>query len=251
MNFELPGYSIWVRAWHVEVGRIELFLLGIGGWRLLGALGIKPGVCHLNERHAAFAVLERARSLIEETGEPFGVALSITRGGNLFTTHTAVAAGFERVKPQLIKQYLGGYAELKLGVSRHDLLALGRANADDSSEKFNMTELAVRGSSAVNTVSRLHGEVTSWDSSEAEALWTESCEKDRWFGTTDYLSQDIRSVSNTELWQFHKHTRASLIHYARERLAQQTAASGASLAEVEVARRFATFKRATDGRAPQ
>ena len=66
-------------------------LLGIGGWRLLGALGIKPEVCHLNEGHAAFAMLERARSFMEETGQPFEVALAATRAGNLFTTHTAVS----------------------------------------------------------------------------------------------------------------------------------------------------------------
>jgi glucan phosphorylase len=72
------------------------------------ALGIQPEVCHLNEGHAAFAVLERARSFMEETGQPFEVALAVTRAGNLFTTHTAVAAGFDRFAPALIEQYLGG-----------------------------------------------------------------------------------------------------------------------------------------------
>ena len=81
------------------------------------ALGIQPEVCHLNEGHAAFAVLERARSFMEETGQPFEVALAATRAGNLFTTHTAVAAGFDRFAPALIEQYLGGYAEQKLGIT--------------------------------------------------------------------------------------------------------------------------------------
>ena len=85
-------------------------VLGIGGWRLLAALGIEPEVCHLNEGHAAFAVLERARSFMQATGQPFEVALAVTRAGNLFTTHTAVAAGFDRFAPALIEQYLGGYA---------------------------------------------------------------------------------------------------------------------------------------------
>ena len=67
--------------------------------------------------HAAFAVLERARSFMEETGQPFEVALAVTRAGNLFTTHTAVAAGFDRFAPALIEQYLGGYAEEKLGIA--------------------------------------------------------------------------------------------------------------------------------------
>ena len=193
LEIALPGYSVWLRAWQVQVGRVKLYLLdsndaanfpahrgitselygggpelrlkqelllGIGGWRLLGALGIQPEVCHLNEGHAAFAVLERARSFMQETGQPFEVALAVTRAGNLFTTHTAVAAGFDRFAPALIEQYLGGYAEQKLGITLHDLLALGRQNPNDSSESFNMAYLAIRGSGAVNGVSRLHGKVS-------------------------------------------------------------------------------------------
>ena len=231
----MPGYSVWLRAWQVQVGRVKLYLLdsndaanfpahrgitselygggpelrlkqelllGIGGWRLLRALGLQPEVCHLNEGHAAFAVLERARNFMEETGQPFEVALAVTRAGNLFTTHTAVAAGFDRFAPALIEQYLGGYAEQKLGIALHDLLALGRQNPADSSEPFNMAYLAIRGSGAVNGVSRLHGKVSrrlflplfprwpedeipighvtngvhmpTWDSAPADDLWTES-----------------------------------------------------------------------------
>ena len=101
-------------------------LLGIGGWRLLRALGLQPEICHLNEGHAAFAILERARNFMEETGQPFEVALAVTRAGNLFTTHTAVAAGFDRFAPALIEKYLLGYAEKKLGIALNDLLALVR-----------------------------------------------------------------------------------------------------------------------------
>src|SRR5204863_5334131 len=103
---------------------MQELVLGIGGWRLLVALGIQPEVCHLNEGHAAFAVLERARSFMQQNRQPFDVALAVTRAGNLFTTHTAVAAGFDRFTPALIEQYLGGYAEQKLGITLHDLLAL-------------------------------------------------------------------------------------------------------------------------------
>jgi glycogen phosphorylase len=235
LEFAFPGYSVWLRAWQVQIGRVKLYLLdsndaanipahraitgelygggpelrlkqelllGIGGWRLLGALGIKPEVCHLNEGHAAFAVLERARSFMQETGQPFEVALTVTRAGNLFTTHTAVAAGFDRFAPALIEQYLGRYAVQKLGITLHDLLALGREKPNDSSESFNMAYLAVRGSGAVNGVSRLHGEVSrqifwplfprwpqdeipvgyvtngvhvpTWDSAPADKLWTEA-----------------------------------------------------------------------------
>ncbi len=291
LEIALPDYTVWLRAWQVQVGRVKLFLLdsndaanfpahrgitselygggpelrlkqelllGIGGWRLLGALGIRPEVCHLNEGHAAFAVLERARSFMKETAQPFEAALAVTRAGNLFTTHTAVAAGFDRFAPALIEQYLGTHAEQELGITRHDLLALGRQNPDDSSESFNMAYLAIRGCGAVNGVSRLHGKVSrsifqplfprwpqdeipvghvtngvhmpTWDSAAADDLWTEACGKDRWLGrwqgTTETLEQDIRRVSDASLWQFRIAATKSLVEFARERLCRQMAASG-------------------------
>ncbi len=297
LEIALPGYSVWLRAWQVQVGRVKLYLLdsndaanfpvhrgitselygggpelrlkqelllGIGGWRLLGALGIQPDVCHLNEGHAAFAVLERARSFMEATGQTFDVALAVTRAGNLFTTHTAVAAGFDRFAPALIEQYLGGYAREKLDILTRDLLALGRQNPDDASESFNMAYLAVRGSGAVNGVSRLHGKVSrhlfeplfphwpqdevpvgyvtngvhvpTWDSAPADDLWTEACGKDRWLGTTECLDQNIRRVSDARLWQFRTAASRSLVEYARERLSRQLAASGALPGAVDEAK---------------
>jgi starch phosphorylase len=260
-------------------------LLGIGGWRLLRALGLQPEICHLNEGHAAFAILERARNFMEETGQPFKVALAVTRAGNLFTTHTAVAAGFDRFAPALIEKYLGGYAEKKLGIAAHDLLALGRQNPADPSEPFNMAYLAIRGSGAANGVSHLHGKVSrrlflplfprwpedeipighitngvhmpTWDSAPADDLWTESCGKARWLGTTETLEQDIRRVSDDRLWQFRTVASKSLVEHARERLSLDKAAAGAPPEEVEAAnhlfdpnaltlgfaRRFATYKR--------
>ena len=92
-------------------------------------------------------------------GQTFEAALAATRAGNLFTTHTAVPAGFDRFAPALIEQYLGDYAR-SLALSLHELLALGRLNPDDRSEPFNMAYLAIRGSGAVNGVSRLHGQVS-------------------------------------------------------------------------------------------
>jgi starch phosphorylase len=297
LEIALPGYSVWLRAWQAKVGRVKLYLLdsndaanfparrgitselygggpelrlqqemllGIGGWRLLRALGLEPEICHLNEGHAAFAVLERARAFTEETGQPFEVALAVTRAGNLFTTHTAVAAGFDRFAPALIQQYLGGYAEKKLGIALHDLLALGRQNQFDSSEPFNMAHLAIHGSGAVNGVSRLHGEVSrrlflplfprwpeeeipighvtngvhmpTWDSSPADDLWTETCKKDRWLGTAETLEQDIYKVSDARLWQFRTAAGKSLVEYARERLSRDLTAAGAPSEEVEAAK---------------
>jgi len=296
LEIALPGYSVWLRAWQVQAGRVKLYLLdsndaanfparrgitselygggpelrleqemllGIGGWRLLQALGIKPEVCHLNEGHAAFATLERARSFMEETGQPFEVAFAATRAGNLFTTHTPVAAGFDLFTPSLIEQYLGKYAEKKLGITLSDFLALGRKNPDDSSESFNMAYLAIRGSGAVNGVSRLHGKVSrqlfaplfpnwpeeevpvghvtngvhmpTWDSAPADDLWTGACGKKRWLGTTENLEHDIRRISDGALWQFRIAASKSLVDYARERLSGQLAASGAPAESIEVA----------------
>jgi starch phosphorylase len=318
LEIALPGYSIWLRAWQVQVGRVRLYLLdsndaanfpahrgitselygggpelrlkqelllGIGGWRLLEALNIRPEVCHLNEGHAAFAILERARSFMETSGHSFDVSLAVTRAGNLFTTHTAVAAGFDRFAPALIEQYLGRYAKNHLVIPLRDLLALGRQNPNDSSEPFNMAYLAIRGSGAVNGVSRVHGQVSrhlfrtlfrrwpeddlpvrhvtngvhmpSWDSAEADALWTESCGKNRWLGTMECLEATIRGIPDARLWQLRNAARNALIGYARERLSRQLAASGASSEDVErvkqmfdpnaltlgFARRFTTYKR--------
>jgi starch phosphorylase len=304
----LPGYSVWLRAWQVQVGRVKLYLLdsndaanfpahrditselygggpelrlkqemllGIGGWRLLAALDIQPEVCHLNEGHAAFAILERSHRFMQANEQPFDVALSATRSGNLFTTHTAVAAGFDRFDPALIKQYLGSYAQDKLGITVHDLLALGRQNPNDSSEPFNMAYLAVRGSGAVNGVSRLHGKVSrqlfeplfphwpesevpigsvtngvhmpTWDSAASDDLWTQSCGKDRWLGLTETLEQDMRCVSDHALWQFRLDTSKSLVEYARQRLAQHYAAAGAPSETIEQARHLFDPKALTLG----
>ncbi len=296
LEVRLPGYSVWMRAWQVQVGRVKLYLLdsndaanfpahrgitselygggselrlkqeltlGIGGWRLLHALGLKPQVCHLNEGHAAFVVLERARQFMKETGQPFEVALAVTRAGNLFTTHTAVPAGFDRFAPGLIEQYLGAYAQ-RLGITMQELIGLGRLNPDDPSEPFNMAYLAIHGSGAVNGVSRLHGEVSrrlfaplfsrwpeddvpvghvtngvhmpSWDSAVADELWTKNCGKDRWLGTQEGLDCNVRSISDAALWELRTVSRKALIEYARGRLSRELAVSGAAAAEVERAR---------------
>ncbi len=299
LEIVMPGYSVWVRAWQVQVGRVKLYLLdsndaanypvhrgitselygggpelrlkqeillGIGGWRLLRALGLQPEICHLNEGHAALAVLERARNFKDETGQPFDVALAVTRAGNLFTTHTAVAAGFDRFSPELMEQYLGWYAENRLGISTHDLLALGRENPDDGSEPFNMAHLAIRGSGSVNGVSRLHGDVSkrlfqplfprwpeaevpvgyvtngvhmpTWDSAPADDLWTESCGKDRWRAASTTLEQDMHNVSDERMWQFRADSTKALVEFARQRLARELAASGAPSEDVETAKQL-------------
>jgi len=318
LRVALPGYTLWLRTWEVKVGRRQLYLLdsndvanypahrsitselygggpelrlqqemvlGLGGWRLLHLLGLEPQVCHLNEGHAALAILERARAFMKASGQPFETALAITRAGNVFTTHTAVPAGFDRFPPQLIAQYLGAYANDGLHISLRELLALGRRDPDDEQEPFNMAYLATRGSGRVNGVSRLHGAVSrrifqplfprwptdevpighvtngvhmpSWDSVEADRLWTQHCGKQRWIGTLEFVDQAICAASDEAIWQCRSAGRHSLVDYARERLTTQLAASGASNGEIEAAgrlfdpdvltlgfaRRFATYKR--------
>jgi starch phosphorylase len=318
LSIDFPGTKLWIRTWQVQVGRAKLYLLdtndpanipahrgitselygggpelrlkqelvlGIGGWRLLRTLGLQPEVCHLNEGHAAFAVLERARSYMADNNQPFDLALAITRAGNLFTTHTPVEAGFDRFPPGLVEWYLRRYAEEGLSISLQDLLALGRRDRSDSSEPFNMAYLAVRGSGAVNGVSRLHGQVSrrilqalfprwpevevpvtyvtngvhmpTWDSAGADRLWEAACGKERWREVAEGMEEDIRKVSDSDLWQLRADGRTSLVHYVRKRHARQLAGGGASSGDISqasqaletdtltlgFARRFAPYKR--------
>ncbi|MFZ0807724.1 MAG: alpha-glucan family phosphorylase [Candidatus Sulfotelmatobacter sp.] len=285
----LPGFKLWIRVWQVRVGRANLYLLdtndpanlpsfrgittelygggpelrlkqelvlGIGGWRVLRALGLQPEVCHLNEGHAAFAVIERARSYMKDNGAPFHVALTVTRAGNLFTTHTPVEAGFDRFDPSLIERYLRKYADEKLSISLNELLALGRRNRADSAEPFNMAYLAIRGSGAINGVSKLHGQVSrrlfqtlfprwpetevpvthvtngvhtpTWDSAEADRLWEHTCGKHCWHETLATVGRDFRTTSDSSLWQLRADSRKSLVAYVRRLYSRQLASRGAS-----------------------
>jgi len=296
LSIDFPAGKLWIRTWQVKVGRATLYLLdtndpanvpayrgittelygggpelrlkqelvlGIGGWQLLGALGLQPEVCHLNEGHAAFAVLERARSYMADNKQPFDVALTVTRAGNLFTTHTPVAAGFDRFPPGLMEWYLKKYAEGGLSISMEDLLALGRRDRTDSSEPFNMAYLAIRGSGAVNGVSRLHGQVSrqifqtlfprwpedevpvshvtngvhapSWDSAAADHLWETTTGKDRWRDAVAGTEINLRAVGESDLWQLRADGRKSLVRYVRNRHIRQLAGRGASSDEIEQA----------------
>ncbi|HEV3214794.1 MAG TPA: alpha-glucan family phosphorylase [Vicinamibacterales bacterium] len=298
-----PGEPLWIRVWRVQIGRARLYLLdtndpantpmqrtitgelyggdaelrlkqelvlGIGGWRLLSALGVHPEVCHLNEGHAAFAVLERARSYMNDQHQSFELALAVTRAGNLFTTHTPVEAGFDRFAPDLMARYLRSFAERDLGIAFDDLLALGRRDRHDASEPFNMAYLAIRGCGAVNGVSRLHGEVSrrifqplfprwpevevpvahitngvhmpTWDSSDADRLWEAACGKERWRRMAA-VEDDFRRVSDADLWRFREAARESLVRYVRDRMGRQLAEQGASTADV--ARSDTIFDRQT------
>ena len=301
VEISLLGKPLWLRAWQVQIGRTKLYLLdsndaanqpehreitgevygggqemrimqeivlGIGGWRMLKALGIAPEVCHLNEGHAAFLVLERAYDLMQRTGVNFETALTITRAGNLFTTHTAVAAGFDHFDPALVGKYLGSYAEDQLGITLNNLLALGRQNPDNPYEGFNMAYLAVHGSNGINGVSKIHGQVSrhlfeplfqrwpteevpiqhvtngvhtpTWESEAAERLWSDAVDGERWKWTTETFEQCIQQLSDEKIWEMRNAARSTLLDYVKEKAGVRFSPN---VLTIGFARRFVPYKR--------
>ena len=273
------GRTLHLRPWKVRVGRVWLYLLdsndplnhpadraitgqlyggstelrlqqeivlGIGGYRLLETMGQIPQIVHLNEGHAAFAILERCRCwLIRNQEKDFSLALLAQRPGTVFTTHTPVAYGFDRFDQALMTRYFGNYAE-ELGIDLDTVMALGRLDASSTQEPLNMAYLALRGSMWTNAVSRLHTKVSrsifaplfprrplaevpvitvtngvhmpSWDSALADDLWTTACGKDRWLGTGEQLPQAMGAVSSESLWAFRTASRERLVRAVHDRL---------------------------------
>lgn len=197
VGIETRGGPIRARVWRVGVGRCDLLLLdsnvtgnapedreltsrlyggdgrvrirqelllGVGGFRALKAMGITPGVLHLNEGHSGFAVLEAIRNRMHEEGVGFDQALRRVAREVVFTTHTPVPAGHDRFHPDLIEEHLGPLRE-HLGLSHEGLMSLGRENPGNPHEEFCMTVLGLRLSRRANAVSALHGEVS-------RAMWT-------------------------------------------------------------------------------
>jgi starch phosphorylase len=289
---DFPGRTLLLSVWQARVGRVVLYLLdsnhpqntpadrsitstlygggaelrlmqeivlGVGGWRLIEALGLPVDVCHLNEGHAATVVVERARYFMQRHGVSFWQALWATRAGNVFTTHTPVAAGFDTFSPALIQKYFPHALDYlaRLGIPPDALSALGRRDPHDASEPFNMAYLAMRGCAVANGVSRLHGAVSrriflplyprwpecetpvihitngvhvpSWDSPWADTLWTDACGKARWVGATEPLAEAIQDLPDEALWTCRAEERHDLVRYARHRLALQWSQQGADL----------------------
>jgi glycogen phosphorylase len=300
-DFNFPGRPMKLRVWQAQVGRVTLYLLdsndlrndprdrvitselygggserrllqeivlGIGGLQVLEKLGIQPEVCHLNEGHAAFAILERTRRIMQQLGCSFNQALIVSRGGTLFTTHTPVPAGFDRFDPGLVASHMAKYAD-QLGIGIEGLLTLGRANPRDPAEPLNMAYLAVRGSTAINGVSKLHGEVSrellahlfprwplneipvgsvtngvhipSWLSPEADDLWTRIAGHHHWLAPLETIQAGFRNISDEELWAFRCLGRHRLVKYVRHRLS--AAVLRDEVLTLGFARRFATYKR--------
>jgi starch phosphorylase len=291
-----PGRSVAVHIWRAEVGRLRLYLLdtnlasnlpddrritqqlyggdgemrvrqeivlGIGGYRALEALGLKPRVYHMNEGHSAFLALERIRHLMETARLTFAEAREAAAAGLLFTTHTPVAAGHDYFGSDLIRRHFSDYASA-LGLSLDQFMALGRQDPANGQEPFCMTVLALRLSMHGNGVSRLHGQVSrkmwralwpgvaeaeipighvtngvhfhSWLSLEMAELY------DRYLGprwgeepADRAIWQRVETISSGELWRTHERRRERLVAFARRRLRRQLQRQGIPWREIETA----------------
>src|ERR1700684_725908 len=289
VQIETRSGSIHAKVWRVKVGRCDLFLLdsdveanapddreltsrlyggnartrirqelvlGVGGFRALKAMGITPGVLHLNEGHSAFVVLEALHSRMQEEGIAFDNAVPRVSREVVFTTHTPVPAGHDRFDAELIEEHLGPLRE-KLGLSRESLMGLGRESPSNQQETFCMTVLGLRLSRRANAVSALHGEVSramwtglstgqqedkvpighitngvhvpSWLAPEMFRLY------DRHLGTNwnQHGSEakiwlGIENVDDGELWETHLNLKSQLIEFVRRRAVDQAARRGES-----------------------
>ncbi|HUL70384.1 MAG TPA: alpha-glucan family phosphorylase [Gemmatimonadales bacterium] len=298
---ELPGRWLLLRVWRIDVGRATLYLLdsndplnspvdrgitaklyggnqemrlmqevvlGVGGWMALDAVGLEVDICHLNEGHAAFATLERARHFMNRHQVPFWEAWWATRAGNVFTTHTSVGVAFDSYGVDVVRTHwpmLQGYSE-RLGISVEELLGLGRKDPDDATEPFNMAYLSMRGCGVATGVSHLHetvsrqlfqplfprwppsevpvGHVTngvhvpSWDSVWADRLWEAACGKGRWLQTVEPLGEAIQALTDEQLWALRGGQRRDLVEYVRKRQARQLGQRGAGPKAVAQAARM-------------
>lgn len=290
---DYPGRTVYARVWRIQVGTVPLYMLdtniepnnrydhditdrlyggdldmrihqeimlGIGGVRMLKALGLNPTCYHMNEGHSAFLALERIRELIQNQGLTFHQAFQVVKASNVFTTHTPVPAGFDLFPPDKIMHYLGHYAHI-FGLSREEFLALGRENTGDLQSPFNMATLAIKTASFVNGVSKLHGSVSralfknlwpGWPVDEVpvtsitNGVHARSCVAkstqelyDRYLGPSwasapsDHpLWERVKSIPDEELWRNHERCRSEMIVFIRERLQKYLRERAASPVEI-------------------
>jgi starch phosphorylase len=229
-------------------------LLGVGGYRALKAMGITPGVLHLNEGHSGFAVFEAIRDRMVEEGIDFYTAASIIPREVIFTTHTPVPAGHDRFSADLIEEHLGVLRE-ELGISPDTLMSYGRENPGHHHEQFCMTVLGLKLSRRANAVSSLHGEVSramwkvlypgrsedavpighitngvhvpSWLAPQMCRLY------DRHLGVgwqsesgSPKTWEDIEQVDDGELWETHLSLKSQLLDFVRQRAYEQAKRRG-------------------------
>ena len=242
-------------------------ILGIGGWRVLRALGIEPEICHLNEGHAAFAVLERARCYMEDNGVGFEEALTATQSRQPLH-HPHPGRGGLRPLPRAPRQRVPGRATPRSSASAWSASSPW-APSRRRARPFNMAYLAIRASGAVNGVSRLHGEVSrrlfqplfprwpraevpvghvtngvhvpSWDSPEADALWTKAVRQGALARRPERPERAASArSSDEELWAFRDANRRKLIAMAREHVSRQGPIAGSLEASARTSAASAT-----------
>ncbi len=307
--------DVFAKIWELHVGRINLYLLdtdvaenspedrlisaelyggdlemrmrqemvlGIGGVRALGALGIDAKVFHMNEGHSAFLALERIR-LLREKGLDFYAALQLVAASNIFTTHTPVPAGNDAFPREMMKKYFADFAK-EMGIPFDELFTFGqtRVNADDP---FSMTILALRASRHANGVSKLHGDVSrglwkdvwsgvpeeevpitsitngihtkTWMAPEFSALYTKYLGKWEDRLTDAEFWRGVIDIPDAELWATHQQLKRRLVEFVRERSRMRAERVGESpeamrkinqvldpeVLTIGFARRFATYKR--------
>jgi glycogen phosphorylase len=287
VQIETRGGPIRAKVWRVKVGRCNLLLLdsnvvgnapedldltsrlyggdgrtrirqelllGVGGFRALKAMGITPGVLHLNEGHSAFAVLEAIRDRIQEEGVDFDTAARLVSREVVFTTHTPVQAGHDRFPSELIEEHLGPIRE-QLGISHDRLMGFGREHPEDHNEPFCMTVVGLLLSRRANAVSSLHGEVSramwkvlypaksedavpighitngvhvpSWLAPQMSRLYDRHLGVG-WQGKSSWLRtwEPIENVDDGELWETHLSLKSQLIDFVRRRAREQAERRG-------------------------
>ncbi len=261
---------------------LQELALGVGGYRALRKLGVRPGVLHLNEGHCAFATLEAIAERMERTGMPFDEVADEVAESTVFTTHTPVAAGHDFFDPAQALHYLKPLQQ-RLGLSDHELLGLGRVNPQNPNEEFCMTVLALKLSRRANAVSSLHGVVSRrmW-----QGLWpdrrtsevpighiTNGAHVDTWLANefaqlyADCLGSDwrdhvcdplrwrrIENLDEFQLWNIKVILKQRLLEFVRHRLRTQRQRLNdptplpklrTDVLTIGFARRFASYKRAT------
>ena len=294
VSIKTRNNTIYAKVRRMQVGRVELYLLdtdlegnseedrnltsrlyggdnrtrirqeivsGIGGIRALRALGIHPGVFHLNEGHNAFAALEAVRQRMQDDGMSFDDACTEVAQHTVFTTHTPVPAGHDRFSSDLIEEHLGPLRD-ELGISHDQLMSLGRVNPDNKDEPFCMTVLGLKLSRYANAVSSLHGYVSrkmwhclwptrtedevpighitngvhvpSWMAWQMKTLferhlqfsWSdEQMDEDAWAG--------VKTIDPGEIWETHNALKNLLVNFVRRRLNRQCQRRGESKAVLD------------------
>jgi len=297
IDIETRTGHIKIKVWKVQVGRVPLYLLdsnvdgngpedrqltsrlysggertrirqelvlGIGGVKALHAIGVCPGVFHLNEGHSGFGPLEVIRCRMSDDGLAFADAVREVAMQTAFTTHTPVPAGHDRFAPDLVEEHLGPLRD-QLGISYDEFMGLGRIDPEDPSELFCMTVIGLKLSRTANAVSQLHGNVSRrmWAS-----LWPWRIEEEIPIGhitngvhSQTWLANQMRTLYNKhfptgwanrlgepsvwngilnvdpgELWETHNTLKARMISFIRRRLEEQSSRRDEDAAAIDFAR---------------